>query len=116
TSSFVLYTGGFAIIGLALCYWIIDVQGYHGFTKPFVAFGANAITAYVASGLLPVALDFIHIKSATGTISLLPYLYETFFVPHFSPVNASLAWAIAYVIIFLIPLWVMYNKKIFIKI
>jgi predicted acyltransferase len=116
TSSFVLYTGGLATMGLALSYWIIDVQGYKSFTKPFVAFGANAITAYVISGIVPMLLDYIHVTFNGNKISLLPYLYLSFFTPNFSPVNASLAWALAYVIVFLIPVWIMYRKKIFIRI
>jgi predicted acyltransferase len=116
TSSFVLYTGGLATIGLALSYWMIDVQGYKSFTKPFVAYGANTITAYVISGIVPMLLDYIHVSYNGNKISLLPYLYLNFFTPNFSPVNASLAWAIAYVIVFLIPVWIMYRKKIFIRI
>lgn len=46
TSSFVLYTGGLATLGLALCYWLIDVQGYKKGTTPFVVYGVNAITVF----------------------------------------------------------------------
>lgn len=116
TSSFVLYTGGFAIIGLTLSYWLIDVQGIHGFTKPFVVYGANAITVFVVSGILPTLLNFIKVNDKGVSTSLLPYLYQRFFTPNFTMVNASLAWAIVYVLIFLVPLWMMYNRKIFIKI
>jgi predicted acyltransferase len=53
TSSFVLYTGGWATIALAFSYWLIDVQGYRAFTGIFIPFGANAITAYVLSDFVP---------------------------------------------------------------
>src|ERR1700744_2204543 len=59
TSSFVLYAGGLATIGLTISYWLIDVQGYKRFTPFFVAFGANAITAYILADFIPHYLSMI---------------------------------------------------------
>ena len=59
TSSFVLYAGGLATIGLSISYWLIDVQGYKRFTPFFVAFGANAITAYILADFIPHYLSMI---------------------------------------------------------
>ncbi len=111
-----LYAGGLATAGLTMAYWLIDVQGRKRYIKPFVVFGANAITVYVVSGMLPLALSYIRVTFNNQKVGILDYLYNTFFVTAFSPLNASLAWAIFYVLLFLPPLWVMYNKKIFIKI
>jgi predicted acyltransferase len=108
TSSFVLYTGGLATIGLAMFFWLIDVQGHKRFTYPFVVFGANAITAYVLSGYIPHYLNYVHIGKKS--------IYEFFFVPYLSPVNASLAGAIFIVIVLWLVMWVFYKRKIFIKI
>jgi predicted acyltransferase len=117
TSSYVLYTGGLATIGLALCYWLIDVQGFRKGTKPFVVYGVNAITVFVLSALIVKTLAIIPIKMANGkTVSSKTWMYETFYTPYFSPVNASLAGAITFVLIWLGILWWMYNKKIIIKI
>ncbi|TSD64862.1 DUF5009 domain-containing protein [Inquilinus sp. KBS0705] len=108
TSSFVLYTGGLATIGLAISFWLIDVQGHKRFTYPFVVFGANAITAYVLSGFIPHYLNLVHIGKKS--------IYEFFFAPYFSPVNASLAGAIFIVAVLWLVMWVFYKNKIFIKI
>ncbi len=116
TSSFVLYAGGLATIGLTLCYWLIDVQGYKRFTKPFVVFGVNAITVYFMSGLIPHILTLIHFKADNKPVNLLGYLYNTFFVPYFSPINASLAGGLTYVLIWFVILWLMYRKNIIIKV
>ena len=117
TSSFVLYTGGLATIGLALCYWLIDVQGYKKGTKPFVVYGVNAITVFFLSGLIPRILSMIRVKMPDGTVSgSKEWMYETFFTPYFSPVNASLAGAITFILIWLLILWWMFNKKIIIKV
>lgn len=67
TSSFVLYAGGLATIGLALCYWLIDVQGYKKGTKPFVVYGVNAITVFFLSGLIPRILTMIKVNMPDGT-------------------------------------------------
>jgi len=106
TSSFVLYTGGLASMGLALSYWLIDVQGYKSWTPPFVAFGRNAITAYVLSGAIPQMFP----KIFGGGV-----LYSLY-TPFLSPLNASLAAAITLVLLMLIPVWIMYKRNIIVKI
>lgn len=114
TSSFVLYTGGLGILTFTLCYWLIDIQGYKKYTKPFVVYGVNAITVFFMSAIIVKTLAFIKLKD--NTISAATFLYETGFSPYFSPINASLAWALAWVIFWLGILWVMYKKNIFIKV
>lgn len=117
TSSYVLYTGGLATIVLSLSYWIIDVHNYKGFTKPFVIYGVNAITVFFLSGLMPRALNLIKIKQADGAeIGALAHFYKTFFVPYFSPINASLAYAIVFIAFWFVVLWAMYKKNIIIKV
>ena len=116
TSSYVLYSGGLATIGLALFYWLIDVHGYNRFTKPFVVYGVNAITVFFLSGIIARSMNMIHVAFRGKQVSLKEYLFQLFFAPYFSPVNASLAGAIVCVLIWMGILWVMYNKKIIIKI
>ncbi|HTI57627.1 DUF5009 domain-containing protein [Mucilaginibacter sp.] len=110
TSSFVLYAGGLATIGLSLSYWLIDVQGYKRFTWFFVVFGANAITAYVMADFVPHYLSMIR-GDAKGN----PF-YHAFFLNFLSPVNASLASAVFIVLAVWVVMWVLYIRKIFIKI
>lgn len=117
TSSFVLYTGGLATLGLALSYWLIDVQGYKKGTTPFVVYGVNAITVFFLSGLIPRILTMIKVDMADGSqVNARDWTYQTFFTPYFSPLNASLAGAVTFVLIWLVILWWMYSKKIIIKV
>ncbi|GAA4448572.1 DUF5009 domain-containing protein [Nibrella saemangeumensis] len=123
TSSFVLLTAGLAMLGLALCYWFIDVQvrtspGYRRWTTPFVAFGVNAITVFFLSGLIPRILNMIRVTRPDGTeVGAREWMYQTFFVPYFtSPYNASLAGAVTFILIWVVILWWMYAKKIIIKV
>ncbi|WP_029281851.1 acyltransferase family protein [Pedobacter sp. R20-19] len=117
TSSYVLYAGGLSSIGLALCYWLIDVQGYKRITTPFVVYGINAITVFFLAGLMPRVLNLIKLPNADGTKSaLLEKFYTTCYTPFFSPINASLIWAITYVLGFYVLLYFMYKKNIIIKV
>jgi predicted acyltransferase len=117
TSSFVLFTGGLATVVLSMSYWIIDVNNYNRFTKPFVVYGVNAITVFFLSGLIPRILNMIKVSRPDGSeAGAQKWLYETFFTPYFSPVNASLAWAVTFVLFWLGILWVMYNRRIIIKV
>ncbi|TCD03979.1 DUF5009 domain-containing protein [Pedobacter psychroterrae] len=115
TSSFVLYTGGLATMVLAMSYWIIDVNKYNRFTKPFVVYGVNAITVYFLSGILPQILSIIRINTVNGETNVYSLLYSGY-ASNFSPVNASLLWAVSTVLFWLVILWFMYNKKIIIKV
>jgi predicted acyltransferase len=116
TSSYVLFTGGLALLCLTLCYWLVDVQRYRRFTKPFLVYGVNAITVYVASGLIARSMNRINIEYRGNEVSLSSALYDAFFDDMLSPFNASLAWAIAFVLAWMVVLWIMYNRRIFIKI
>ncbi|MVM29817.1 DUF1624 domain-containing protein [Spirosoma sp. HMF4905] len=118
TSSFVLLAGGLAMLGLALCYWLIDVQHYKRGVLPFVAFGVNAITVFFLSGLIPRIMNLIHVTQPDGTeIGSKEYLYRTFIAPHFTdPKNASLAGALTFVLIWFGILWWMYRKNVIIKV
>ncbi len=116
TSSYVLYTGGWATIILAMCYWLIDVNKYDRFTKPFVVYGVNAITVFFLSGLMPRLVNMIKIDMDGEKVGAMSYVNKALFVPNFSPLNASLAYAVAFVLFWYLILWIMYKKNIIIKV
>jgi predicted acyltransferase len=47
TSSFVLASGGWAVLFLALCYWWIDIRGHRKSLQFFLIFGMNSIFIYL---------------------------------------------------------------------
>jgi predicted acyltransferase len=102
TSSFVLYAGGWSIIGFTICYWLIDVQGYKNWTSFFLPFGANAITAYVLSDFIPHYINLIRINDAS--------IYQIIFQPHFSPNNASLVSAIVTTLLLWLIMLILYKR------
>ncbi|NWF89762.1 MAG: DUF5009 domain-containing protein [Ignavibacteriaceae bacterium] len=117
TSSYVMFTSGMALLFFGMCYWLIDVKGIKWWTKPFVVYGMNAITVFALSGLVAKTMGIIKVTNKIGEqVSLKTYLYENFFSPFFSPINASLAWALTYIVIWLGLMWILYAKKIFIKV
>ena len=59
TSSYVLFTGGLALQFLSICYWLIDIQGYRRWAKPFEVFGLNAIALYVVADVIAMVLGEI---------------------------------------------------------
>jgi len=116
TSSYVLYCGGLAAMMLALLYWIIDVQGYKRWCKIFVAYGINAITVFFLSAIIAKAMGIIKVDHNGEEISLRTWLYDTFFTSWLPPDIASLAWALSFVLFFLMLLWPMYKKNLIIKV
>ncbi len=117
TSSYVLFTGGLALQLLAFCHWLIDIKGFRLWAKPFEVFGMNAIALYVGSALMAELLGLIKVTGADGTkMDLKTWIYQNVFASWASPVNASLAFAIAFVLVWLGLMWILYRRKIFIKI
>jgi predicted acyltransferase len=112
TSSYVLFTAGLALQFLAFCYWLIDIKGYRRWAKPFEIFGMNAIALYIGAALMANLFGLIKI----GEQPLGDWIYQNFFASWMSPVNASLAFAISFVLVWLFFMWLLYRKKIFIKI
>ena len=112
TSSYVLFTGGLALQFLSICYWLIDIQGYRRWAKPFEVFGLNAIALYVVADLIAVLLGTVKVGEAT----LGGWIYDHVFASWASPINASLAFAITFVLVCLVLMWILYNRKIFLKV
>jgi predicted acyltransferase len=117
TSSFVLFTGGFAMLALAACYWIVDVRAWRAWAAPFLVFGMNAILAYALAALVSEAsTDFEFSDSHGHQTTLHGWLYQRYFVPHFSSVNASVAFAVFFVFVIFLLLWPFYRGKLFLRV
>ena len=118
TSSYVLYTGGLAGAALAALYWLCDVHGYRGWlTRLGLVYGVNAITAFFLSGVLARWLNMLELPNGDGTaVPAKTWIYQRFFEPFFSPLNASLAGALACVLIWYAVLWLMHRRNIIVKV
>lgn len=111
TSSFVLFTSGLAAMTLAVTMFILDLLGYVRFTKPWIIFGSNAITVYVLAGILSPFFYDLKVKGD----SLNMHFFRLFTEVGLPPQLVSALYAFLYVWIIFIPAWLLYRKKIFIK-
>jgi predicted acyltransferase len=121
TSSYVLFTGGLALQLLAVCYWLIDIKGYKRWSLPFRVFGVNALAVFVLTGLMARVMtikewwNLPKVDGASGA-NLLTFIYQRAFASWLAPNNASLAFAICFVLLWLGLMSILYKKKIYIKV
>ena len=117
TSSYAFFTAGLASLLLAACYWTIDVKGWKRWTPPFVILGVNAITLFMASGLLVKTLALIRVAGPDGReISASRWAYVNWFLPFADPKNASLLFAFANLAVLFVLLAWMYRRRIFLRV
>ena len=117
TSTYVVFTAGFALVLLALIYWLVDLRGYRRGGTPLLVYGTNAITVFTLSTLLAKCSIVFHVRTADGrAVTWHAWFYNRFFVPFASPMNASLLFAVFYVLLWLALMWPLYRRRIFIKI
>ena len=116
TSSYTVFTAGFACVFLALCYWIIEIKGWKRWSTPFRVFGSNALFAFVLSILLAKAGFLVKFTADGKLITLQRYIYQHWFAPLGTPKLTSLLFALAFVTLCWLPMALLYRRKIFIKI
>jgi predicted acyltransferase len=130
TSSYVLYSAGWSLLLLALCYWLIDIRRMNDrpagkwLLRPWLIFGSNAITAFVISNFLVELAIWIKVPAGAWVnpadpshkISawLWPYLH--IFARNGSTNVTSLAFALAFTALCFLPNLFLWRKKIFLKV
>ena len=130
TGSYVLFAAGLSLLLLALCYWLIDM--HHTNQKPlgrwilwpWLVFGSNAIFAFVFSNTLVEIMlwikvpagALIHPDAPATRISAWYWTYRHLFARHDSTYVTSLVFALAFVAVCFLPNWLLWRKKIFLKI
>ncbi len=126
TSSYVLFAAGWSLLGLSLCYWLVDIlrlQHRSHITRallwPWLVFGSNAIAAYAFAYLFAAVLYVIRIpdpRAPNRPVTLWAYLYRHLFSHGNSTPNTSLAWALVFVAVCFIPNLLLWRKRIFLKV
>ena len=117
TSSYTLFTGGMACVALATVMWIVDFHKVRGWTKPFVVFGVNPIIAFIGSGVMArLIYSIIKVTEDGKRIPFQAWLYQHLFASWLSPINASLAFALAFVGFWYAILYYLYKRNIVLKV
>ena len=119
SSSYVLHTGGLAMIILGFCIYLIDIKGWKKWTKPFVQFGLNPLFIYALSSIsVKVLIYFMSFSNGEGgTMNGYQALYEKVFAAIAGNNEyGSFLFAAFYVFMHWVVAWILYKKEIFIKV
>jgi predicted acyltransferase len=118
TSSFAVFTGGFALVFLAMLYWLLEIKRWRGvWTTPILFFGMNAIAGFVADAFVYGPGYTFTVKHADGvTLSWHDAAQAKLVSLGASPPNASLIYSLGAVIFCWILLWFLWRKRIFLKV
>ncbi|MBI2427385.1 MAG: DUF5009 domain-containing protein [Ignavibacteriales bacterium] len=117
TVSYSVFMAGWALCIFGIFYFLIDAKGIKKWAHPFVVYGMNAIFVFVLSGVVARSLGLIKLTMEDGTQkSLGALIYQSVFVPIASPLNSSLLYAITWISVMYLIVWVMYKKKWFVKV
>ena len=118
TSSFVLFTGGFSLVFLALLYWILEIKRWRGaWTMPILVFGINAIAGFVADSLVYGPGYSFTVKAADGTaVAWHDAAQARLMSLGANAANASLIYSLGALLFCWVLLWLLWRKKIFLKV
>ena len=114
--TFVIATCGLASTLLALLIWIIDVKGKKSWSRFFESFGINPLFMYVAGAFFSILFGNIKFSYGEKIISVHGYIYGEVLKPLLGDYLGSLAYALLFVSLIWSIGYVLYKKKIYIKI
>ncbi len=106
TDSFAIFMAGLDFVLLAGFLWIVDHLGHQRYVKPALIMGMNAITLYLTSEFGAEILD---------ATSLHQWFYKLF-LNVATPINASLLYAVAFMLVNYAIGYVMYRRKWFLRV
>ena len=108
TSSYVLWTGGLALLVYAACYWWVEIKQWQIGTYFFALFGTNALLVFVLHVFFLKLQAIIMVLNAQGQFVSLRLFLTDYLFGWASLKNASLMYAISYT-----TLWwcILYLKK-----
>jgi predicted acyltransferase len=117
TSSYVLVAGGYSLALLTLVFWAVEQKGWRtGWTWLWLVFGSNAIAAYMFSELLTGVLSNLHVTPAGERIDVIAFLGKHVFAPIPDPGWAAFAYSISFTAVCFVPVWLLYRRRIFLKV
>jgi predicted acyltransferase len=118
TGSYVLFTVGLALVLLALFIWIIDIRQFKKWTVAFTVFGMNPLFIFSLSVVwVKCLIYFVSVAGVDGkSINGYRMLYQFVFVPLAGELHGSFLFALSHIALFWLVGWVLYKRKIFIKV
>ncbi len=115
TASYVLLMAGIAMQFLAAIAWITDHCGYRAWAVPLRIAGVNALFSYVFAQSLQRALVYGRVATKDGVIRLRYLVYQRLFAPWIAGEPSALTFALVFSSICFAVVFVLYRKRLFIK-
>lgn len=116
TSSFVLWTTGYALVTFSLCFFVIDILGYTKWTLPLKIFGMNALFAFILHALLLKIQSMFYFPLRNGTLDNMRAFLADYFFGSYGTQNAALYYSIGFLLLNFLVVALLYRYKIFIRI
>ena len=116
SSSFMVFTAGWACLVFLLFYWMIEVRKLNKLAFPLIVYGMNAITLYVFTGLFVRWVMLSWKVNYNGAVtSLTGYFYKTFAAVA-GPTIGSLLYSTMIIFIGWLVCYWMYRRHLFLKV
>lgn len=112
TSSYVILTTGWSLVLLGVLIWIIEVVKLRSWTFFFEVFGKNPLFIFVMSGVFVMLMNVIWIDGG----SMKGWIYVSFFLSWLGSYNASLLFAVTYMLLMWLMGYWMDKNRIYIKV
>lgn len=113
--SFALASSGFASLLLGLLIWVIDLKKRAGWTGFFRVFGVNPLFLYLAAWVLSVAAG-LSFRSGGGVVSVKGWIYIRLIDPWWGDAFGSLLYSLLFVGVIWSLGYLLYRRKIYIRI
>jgi len=117
TSSYVLFTAGMACVTLGTITWLTDSVGATRWARPLVIYGTNPMIAFVGSGMMARLIYSLWKVDVDGKqVAIQSAIYQTYYASWLSPRDASLAFALSFVLLWYGILWALWKRGVVLKV
>ena len=126
TSSYAVYTAGFALVFLSAHYWLFDLhQGLRIVARPFLWLGTNPLFAYIGAQIGAIVLGTLYIGTPEHHTHLGPIIQNFFFGKNWDVIDQTgwqdpswpmLYWAVIYLTFWTLLTGLLYHKRIFFRV
>ncbi len=111
-----LLTAGLGFVVLGLAYELVDRRAWRRPAAPFVMLGENALAIYLLSSLVARLLEVCQVTAGDSCESLRLFLYEHCFAPWAGAENGSLGFALAYLLVWMVPTAELHRRRLFFRV
>lgn len=112
TSSFVCLTIGINLLVLAVLILVVEIRKVKRWTYFFEVFGKNPLVLYALSGMIVKTMSLVKVNG----LDLKTWLYNNFFLSVLEPKNASLCYALFYMLLIWLIGYLMDRRKIYVRV